>query len=436
MLAITGTVVFGMASTASATPEACASRTAAPGDTISQFVYDWGLSWRNPLDVWRVAQANPAITNPNSLAVGEVVTDCPATATANLAVPVVTHGLQPGESLRSLESGATGDWHWPIPEWVLAQANPSLPSPDAGTVGEVVRLLPGASPALAQAQTPPPAPAVVSPPPAAGAPSIVRAVPLAPAPAPVIVLPPTTSAPHVTVDNGPAIVTSSPTTAPSTTEPPAQPAPTVPLLPPATLPPDPPKIVEPSTDSTSPSDPGPSDKQSAPPTTADNISPPVTPPTTAAPTPPPVAAIGALIHPHYAGPVDPADPNVVAHVFAEFAKDDPGVTPRGDAWIVGGWVQESGLNPNAVGDGGEAHGIGQWHEPRTCGESTDLDAQIACGANEIIHNYPTVQAVITDPNATDGALDHAEKVYEGYGKAGPRGRYERGIAGQVAGGKS
>lgn len=34
------------------------------------------------------------------------------------------------------------------------------------------------------------------------------------------------------------------------------------------------------------------------------------------------------------------------------------------AGIVGNFAYESGLNPNQVGDGGAAYGIGQWHKPR------------------------------------------------------------------------
>lgn len=43
---------------------------------------------------------------------------------------------------------------------------------------------------------------------------------------------------------------------------------------------------------------------------------------------------------------------------------DRGYTKDQAAGIVGNLVQESNLNPNAVGDGGQAIGIAQWHPPR------------------------------------------------------------------------
>lgn len=41
-----------------------------------------------------------------------------------------------------------------------------------------------------------------------------------------------------------------------------------------------------------------------------------------------------------------------------------GLTPEQAAGLAGNIMQESGFNPKAVGDGGKAHGIAQWHPNR------------------------------------------------------------------------
>lgn len=41
-----------------------------------------------------------------------------------------------------------------------------------------------------------------------------------------------------------------------------------------------------------------------------------------------------------------------------------GLTPEQAAGRMGNWQQESGFNPRAVGDGGSAYGLEQWHSPR------------------------------------------------------------------------
>lgn len=458
LLAITGTAVFGMASTASATTvSACASRRAVYGDTISQFVYDWGLSWRNPLDVWRVAQANPSIVNPNTLEVGEVVTDCPTNQVANLhAANFVTHGLMPGETIRTLEAEQTGNWHWPIPEWVLAQANPSLPSPDAGTPGVVVHLLPGSPPATAQAPAVVPhAPAVtVDPLPAtAGAPPVRNYSPAVTTPnipatipppatyeAPARDLaPPTTYEPSTTTTA--VAATTAPSSGPSTVPaaapptPPPPPTPAAPVLPPATLPPDPPKIVE-EAPTTEPSPPPAPSGQAAGGTPSAPTFGAEQPP--APPSNPSLAALADRIHSGYndGGP-DPADPAVVANFWRAYATVAPSLSPEGLSFVIGSEIQESGLDPNGPhGDGGTATGIAQWHADlgRTCGLSGQALAEIECSVTELQTKYPTAWGVLTTPGLDLGHYRDAIKTWEGYGKEGGRTKWAEGILKQVQGG--
>src|SRR5260364_215450 len=54
--------------------------------------------------------------------------------------------------------------------------------------------------------------------------------------------------------------------------------------------------------------------------------------------------------------------NRIAQAVSFF--EQKGWTHKQAAGIVANLKIESGLNPNAVGDGGKAYGIAQWHPPR------------------------------------------------------------------------
>jgi hypothetical protein len=94
-------------------------------------------------------------------------------------------------------------------------------------------------------------------------------------------------------------------------------------------------------------------------------------PTASANTETPAAGAGRL-----AGSADR-----IARAFKFFT--DKGLSSAQAAGIVGNLLQESGLNPGAVGDGGKAKGIAQWHPDRQGGMGGDLDSQLAHVWNEL-----------------------------------------------------
>lgn len=56
--------------------------------------------------------------------------------------------------------------------------------------------------------------------------------------------------------------------------------------------------------------------------------------------------------------------NEKAKYLMDRAIAELGITPEQAAGLAGNIMQESGFNPKAVGDGGKAHGIAQWHPSR------------------------------------------------------------------------
>jgi len=463
-LLVAGTLVFGVASLAAAAPAPpCGPAVARPGDSVAGFVYQWGMSWRNMADVWRVAQANPAMPNPNVLAVGQLVVSCPEGPGLHASVPVAGHGLAPGETFAGLESVATGGWHWPIPVWELAQANPGFSSPFAALpAGTLVHLLAASpAPSVPRETLPPPSAPVV--------PSTTVPVTFAP-----VVIPPVVVAPPVTdppTTEGPAIVTSSPTTsaapdpttvpttpptsaAPATTAPASPtvpdpaPAPTVPVLPPATLPPDPPKLTSDPPTTQAP-DPGrASEAGAAPPRVFGGELP--APSTTVAPVPVAPSALVALADkiggPGWDGP----DPTVVAGYWRVFGTALPSLSPEGLSYLLGSIQQESDFNPTSHNVGEGAWGLIQAEGGRCVNVPHTALAESACVVDELTSPVFSGGPAKVDPGPVLGnaltlaegvaaktsvlpilstpGLDHqlyraAIKLYEGYGKEGRRTDY-------------
>lgn len=99
---------------------------------------------------------------------------------------------------------------------------------------------------------------------------------------------------------------------------------------------------------------------------------------------------------------------------------DMGYSDNAAAGIVGNLMQESGLNPWAIGDGGTSGGIAQWHNERwealkrfaeDRGEDwSDLDTQIAFLDHELRNNYSDVFHKIQNAqNAGESALIFSRK---------------------------
>jgi hypothetical protein len=93
-----------------------------------------------------------------------------------------------------------------------------------------------------------------------------------------------------------------------------------------------------------------------------------------------------------------------------------GLTNVGVAYLVGNFVGESGLRPHAVGDGGKALGIAQWHPERRVGLPDTLHGQLEYAWREI-QAYPLKGALY----GTNESLLRAQiKRYEGYSVEGNR----------------
>lgn len=97
------------------------------------------------------------------------------------------------------------------------------------------------------------------------------------------------------------------------------------------------------------------------------------------------------------------------------------ITNVGVAYLVGNFVAESGLRPDAVGDHGLALGIAQWHPSRRVGLPDDLQGQLQYAWNEIQH-YPLASALYS---TNEWILQNGIKGYEGYSVEGNRFMYAR-----------
>ncbi|MDB5184500.1 MAG: tape measure domain protein [Candidatus Saccharibacteria bacterium] len=180
--------------------------------------------------------------------------------------------------------------------------------------------------------------------------------------------------------------------------------------------------------------------------------PPATPlaPVTVAPAAPgatPAVPLAPVTPPAAEAPVTPAAPNKLAGVnIAAINKPGGfnselvqgvvnhlitvnGLTPMGAAYMAGNFLQESGLRPEAVGDHGEAHGIGQWHAPRDTGLPADLMGQLDFAVNvDAPHSGgAALLKAARDPHATEADFAKGDQAYERYGpgKEGRRVEYGR-----------
>lgn len=98
-----------------------------------------------------------------------------------------------------------------------------------------------------------------------------------------------------------------------------------------------------------------------------------------------------------------------------------GLTNEGVAYLVGNFAAESGLRPDAIGDGGLALGIAQWHPERRVGLPDTLEGQLSWAWSEIQH-YPLASAVY---GSNVWLIQNGIKGYEGYGVEGNRFEYAR-----------
>lgn len=98
-----------------------------------------------------------------------------------------------------------------------------------------------------------------------------------------------------------------------------------------------------------------------------------------------------------------------------------GLTNEGVAYLVGNFIGESSLRPDAVGDNGLALGIAQWHPARRVGLPNDLHGQLDYALTEIDH-YPLSSAL---RGSNVWVIQNGIRQYEGYSVEGNRFEYAR-----------
>lgn len=109
---------------------------------------------------------------------------------------------------------------------------------------------------------------------------------------------------------------------------------------------------------------------------------------------------------------------------------DQGLTKTAASYLVGNLVAESALREDAVGDGGRAVGLAQWHPNRRYDMPTGFHDQLAFVLTEMRRQTPAAYEIITNnPTASEAA--YAMKVFEAYGIEGHRFVYAEHILNRI-----
>lgn len=103
------------------------------------------------------------------------------------------------------------------------------------------------------------------------------------------------------------------------------------------------------------------------------------------------------------------------------------------AYLVGNFISESYLKPcGQWGDGGQAHGLAQWHPGRRgdmpCGYVEQLKWAVEV---EMQRDSPASKATLFDPNSGVGDIQQALKNWERWGTLGGRWVYAGNIYAQI-----
>lgn len=102
-----------------------------------------------------------------------------------------------------------------------------------------------------------------------------------------------------------------------------------------------------------------------------------------------------------------------------------GLSPQGAAYLVGNFVQESGLDPNAKGDKDKngnytAFGLAQWRGNRRKGMPSDFMGQLGFALEEMQRDTPSLLPTLKNPNASIETIKRELKKWERYGIEGNR----------------
>lgn len=117
----------------------------------------------------------------------------------------------------------------------------------------------------------------------------------------------------------------------------------------------------------------------------------------------------------------------------EYAVDyylSEGLTVNGTAYLVGSLAWESGLDPNAVGDGGKAKGLNQWWKPRREGMPDTFEGQLEWALDEMERDSPGTLEVLKTANDED-EIKQAIRQWTRWGIQGKRWEYAETIKGQL-----
>ncbi len=111
-----------------------------------------------------------------------------------------------------------------------------------------------------------------------------------------------------------------------------------------------------------------------------------------------------------------------------------GLSVQGATYLVGNLIQESRLDPNAVGDGGSAKGLAQWHPDRRYDMPSDFKGQLEFTLKEMERDSPgRVLSVLKNPKASVSEVKNALKSWERYGVEGARYQYGAELYSKVSG---
>lgn len=117
-----------------------------------------------------------------------------------------------------------------------------------------------------------------------------------------------------------------------------------------------------------------------------------------------------------------------------------GMSKQGAAYLVGNFIQEKPSafidgNPCAgvMGDGGRAHGFGQWHPDRRFDMPCGFEEQLSWAVNtEMVRDTPDLKQALFDINSSPSTIAYLIKKWERYGEEGNRFYYGESILSQLS----
>lgn len=110
-----------------------------------------------------------------------------------------------------------------------------------------------------------------------------------------------------------------------------------------------------------------------------------------------------------------------------------GLSKQGTAYLVGNYLGESSLIPcGNWGDGGRAHGFGQWHPGRRQDMPCGFEEQLTWSVNvEMVRDTPQLRNVLFDSNSDVETIKHWIYRWERWGVLGSRWVYAAAIHQQL-----